>query len=94
MAKRRPNEEDVLLDMVRNARADMGEAFHADVLTERSLRQLLRQAPGRLLIVGRKFADEVGLPLDEVPSLHRNVILVQAPIPVRQNLCQSGDSSF
>ena len=78
LAKRMPeNVEDVLLDMVRDARADMGEGFHADVLTERSLRQLLKQAPGRLLIVGRKFADEVGLPLDEVPGSHRCVILVQ-----------------
>ncbi len=77
LAKRMPNVEDALLDMVRDARADMGEGFHADVLTERSLRQLLNQAPGRLLIVGRKFADEGGLSLDEVPGSHRCVIVVQ-----------------
>jgi hypothetical protein len=77
LAKRIPNVEDALFDMVRNARADMGEGFHADVLTGRSLRQLLKQAPGRLLIVGRKFADEVGLPLDEIPGNHRCVIVVQ-----------------
>jgi hypothetical protein len=77
LEKGMPTVEDALIDMVRDTRTDMGEGFHADVLTERSLRQLLKQAPGRLLIVGRKFADEVGLPLDEVPSSHRNVILVQ-----------------
>jgi hypothetical protein len=77
LAKRMPNVEDVLPDMVRDARADMGEGFHADVLTERSLRQLLQQAPGRLLIVGRKFADKVGLPLDEVPGSHRCILVVQ-----------------
>jgi hypothetical protein len=77
LAKRMPNVEDVLPDMVRDARADMGEGFHADVLTERSLRQLLKQAPGRLLIVGRKFADKVGLPLDEVPGSHRCILVVQ-----------------
>ncbi len=77
LAKRMPNVEDALLDMVRDARADMGEGFHADVLTERSLRQLLKQAPGRLLIVGRKFADKVGLPLDEVPGSHRCILVVQ-----------------
>ena len=77
LAKRMPNVEDALLDMVRDVRANMGEGFHADVLTERSLRQLLKQAPGRLLIVGRKFADEVGLPLDEVPGSQRCVIVVQ-----------------
>lgn len=78
LTKRMPKDaEDVLLDMARDARAEMGEGFHADVLTERSLRQLFKQAPGQLLIVGRKFADEVGLPLDEVPASHRCVILVQ-----------------
>ncbi len=58
-------------------RADMGEGFQADVLTERSLRQLLKQAPERLLIVGRKFANEVELPLDKAPASHRCVIVVQ-----------------
>ncbi|MGA7871496.1 MAG: hypothetical protein WCA22_11405 [Candidatus Binatus sp.] len=76
LAKRMPNVEGVLPDMVRDARAEIGEGLHTDVLTERSLRQLLKQAPGRLLIVGRRFADEVGLLLDEVRS-HRSVILVQ-----------------
>jgi len=77
LTKRMPTVEDTLLDMVRDARADVGEAFHADVLTERSLDQLLKQAPGRLLIVGKTFADEVGLPLDEIPGSQRRVIVVQ-----------------
>jgi hypothetical protein len=77
VAKRMPSEEDVLFDMLRDARADLGDGFHADVLSELSLRQLHKQAPGRLLIVGRKFADEVGLRLDEVPGSHRCVIVVQ-----------------
>jgi hypothetical protein len=77
VGKRMPGAEDALLDILRDARADLGEGFHSDVLTERSLRQLHQQAPGRLLIVGRKFADEVGLRLDEVPGSHRCVIVVQ-----------------
>ena len=77
LAKRMSNVEDILLDMVRDARAGVGERFHADVLTEHGLRQLLKQAPGRLLIVGRKFADKVGLPLDEVPGSHRCILVVQ-----------------
>jgi len=77
LAKRTPNVEDALLNMLRDARTDLGDGFHADVLTERSLRQLHKQAPGRLLIVGRKFSDEVGLRLDEVPDSHRCVIVVQ-----------------
>lgn len=77
VAKRMPSAEDALLDTLQDVRADFGDGFHADVLTERSLRQLHKQAPGRLLIVGRKFADEVGLRLDEVPGSHRCVIVVQ-----------------
>lgn len=68
--------EDDLSDMVKGARLRLGRLFHSDVLSKRSLDQLFRQAPGRLLIVGRKFAEEVGLPLDEVPGGDRCVIVV------------------
>lgn len=68
--------EDDLVDMVQAARASIGRLLHTDVLTERSLHQLFKQTPGRLLIVGRKFAEEVGLPLDAVPSGDRCVIVV------------------
>jgi len=74
MAHTHPEED--LVEMVRDARNGMGSMFHTDVLTERSLHQLLRQTPGRLLIVGRKFAEEVSLPLDEVPGGDRCVIVV------------------
>lgn len=66
-----------LIDMVSSAQASMGRLFHTDVLTERSLHRLLKQTPGRLLVVGRKFASEVGMPLDEVPGGDRCVIVVQ-----------------
>ncbi|HVB82148.1 MAG TPA: hypothetical protein VNE82_19630 [Candidatus Binataceae bacterium] len=66
-----------LVDMIHDARARMGRLFHTDVLTERSRQQLFRQSPGRLLIVGKRFADEIGLPLDEVPDGDRCVIVVQ-----------------
>ncbi len=72
-----PHPEPDLVEMAREAYAEMGALFHSDVLTEHSLHQLLRQSPGRLLIVGKKFADEVGLPLDEVPGGDRCVIVVQ-----------------
>ena len=71
-----PREDDVVA-MVRGARATMGGKLHTDVLTKRSLDQLLRQTPGRLLIVGRSLADELGLQLDEVPDGDRCVIVVQ-----------------
>ena len=66
-----------LVDMTRDARARLGRLFHTDVLTQRSRQQLFRQSPGRLLIVGKRFADEIGLPLDEVPDGDRCVIVVQ-----------------
>jgi hypothetical protein len=66
-----------LVDMIRDARARLGRLFHTDVLTQRSRQQLFRQSPGRLLIVGKRFADEIGLPLDEVPDGDRCVIVVQ-----------------
>jgi hypothetical protein len=66
-----------LVDMIHDARVRMGPLFHSDVLTRRSRQQLFRQSPGRLLIVGKRFADEIGLPLDEVPDGDRCVIVVQ-----------------
>jgi hypothetical protein len=73
-----PHPDPELVNMARDARTEMGSSlFHSDVLTEHSLHQLFRQSPGRLLIVGKKFADEVGLPLDEVPGGDRCVIVVQ-----------------
>jgi hypothetical protein len=69
--------EDEMVDMLREARKSLGHRFHSDVLSERSLEQLLHQSPGRLLIVGKKLADEIRLPLDEVPEGDRCVIVVQ-----------------
>ena len=72
-----PHPESELIDMAREARTEMGPLFHSDVLTEHSLHQLFRQAPGQILIVGKRFAEQVGLPLDEAPSGDRCVIVVQ-----------------
>lgn len=66
-----------LVEMIRDARSRMGRLFQTDVLTQRSRQQLFRQSPGRLLIVGKRFADEIGLPLDETPDGDRCVIVVQ-----------------
>jgi hypothetical protein len=70
-----------LVDMIHDARIRVKRLFHTDVLTQRSRQQLFRQSPGRLLIVGKKFADEIGLPLDEVPEGDRCLIVVQGPHP-------------
>jgi len=85
--------DDDLLEMVREAREKTGRRFHSDVLTQRSLNQLFRQTPGRLLIVGKKFADEVGMPLDDVPGGGRCVIVVQGAEPGSSSTIQpSGES--
>jgi hypothetical protein len=75
-----PDEPDDMTDLLRNARRGLGRRFHSDVLSERTLEQLLHQSPGRLLIVGKKLADEIRLPLDEVPEGDRCVIVVQGGI--------------
>jgi len=72
-----PDEQDDMADLLRDARRSLGRRFHSDVLSERSLDQLLHQSPGRLLIVGKGLADEIRLPLDEVPEGDRCVIVVQ-----------------
>jgi hypothetical protein len=72
-----PDEQDDMADLLRDARRSLGRRFHSDVLSERSLDALLHQSPGRLLIVGKKLADEIRLPLDEVPEGDRCVIVVQ-----------------
>lgn len=72
-----PEEQDEMVDILREARKKLGRRFHSDVLSERSLEQLLQQSPGRLLIVGKNLADEIRLPLDEVPEGDRCVIVVQ-----------------
>lgn len=73
--------EDDMVDILRDARKSLGRRFHSDVLSERSLEQLLHQSPGRLLIVGKKLADEIRLPLDEAPEGDRCVIVVQGAAP-------------
>ena len=70
----------VLVELIRDARARLGRLFNTDVLTQRSRQQLFRQSPGRLLIVGKRFADEIGLPLDEVPDGDRCLIVVQGAV--------------
>lgn len=70
-------QEDEFVDLIRDARAKVGRLLHTDVLSQRTLKQLFRQTPGRLLIVGRKVAEDVGMPLDEVPGGDRCVIVVQ-----------------
>ena len=76
-----PDEQDEMVDLLRNARRSLGRRFHSDVLSERSIDGLLHQTPGRLLIVGKKLADEIRLPLGEAPGGDRCVIVVQGGVP-------------
>jgi hypothetical protein len=69
--------DSAMIDIIHEARARLGHHFHSDVLTHRSRQQLFRQSPGRLVIIGKRFADEIGLPLDETPEGDRCLIVVQ-----------------
>lgn len=73
--------DSALVEIVHEARAQLGRLFHSDVLTHRSRQQLFRQSPGRLVIIGKRFADEIELPLDETPEGERCVIVVQGAEP-------------
>lgn len=75
-----PAEQDEVADLLRDARRSLGRRFHSDVLSERSIEGLLHQTPGRLLIVGKKLADEIRLPLGEAPGADRCMIVVQGGI--------------
>jgi len=76
-----PDEQDEMVDLLRAARRSLGRRFHSDVLSERSIDGLLNQTPGRLLIVGKKLADEIRLPLGEAPGGDRCMIVVQGGVP-------------
>jgi len=73
--------DSALVDIIHEARARLGRLFHSDVLTHRSRQQLFRQSPGRLVIIGKRFADKIELPLDETPESNRCVIVVQGAAP-------------
>ncbi len=87
--------EPELQAMLKDAARTAGKWMHTDVLVERNPAQLAYKTQGQLVIIGAGLADEMGLPLDEVPGGLRCVVIVQggvereavaAPPPVEQHV--------
>lgn len=77
-----------LEELLREAGKIAGKWLHSDVLTQRNPAALAYQTHGDLVVIGMALADELGLPLDDVPGAERCVVLVRgsrraaAPIAV------------
>jgi Kef-type K+ transport system membrane component KefB len=68
-----PALEELLREMSRTT----GRWLHTDVLTQRNPAALAYQTHGDLVVIGMTLADELGLPLDDVPGAERCVLLVR-----------------
>src|SRR5262249_2466423 len=65
-----------LEELLREAGKTAGKWLHSDVLTQRTPAALAYQTHGDLVVIGMSLADELGLPLDDVPGAERCVVLV------------------
>jgi Kef-type K+ transport system membrane component KefB len=72
--------EEGLKDIVKEASKVCGRWLYTDVLRDRNPRQLMDQTPGQLVIIGRRIADEMELPINVVPDHDRCVVVVQGGI--------------
>jgi Kef-type K+ transport system membrane component KefB len=67
----------VLEELLREAAKTAGKWLHSDVLTQRNPAALAYQTHGDVVVIGMALADELGLPLDDVPGAERCVVLVR-----------------
>ena len=72
-----PDPPPVLEELLREAGKIAGKWLHSDVLTQRNPAALAYQTHGDLVVIGMALADELGLPLDDVPGAERCVVLVR-----------------
>jgi hypothetical protein len=66
-----------LEEVIREASKTAGRWLHTDVLTQRNPAALAYQTHGDMVVIGMMLADELGLPLDDVPGAERCVVLVR-----------------
>src|SRR5262249_29988996 len=68
-----------LKELLRDASRSSGKWLYTDVLQERSLRKLIEQTPGQIVIVGKRIVDELALPINVKRELNgdRCMIVVQ-----------------
>jgi len=69
--------EQALKDIVRDASKVCGRWLYTDVLRDRNPRQVMDQTPGQLVIIGRRIADELELPINVIPGDERCIVVVQ-----------------
>ncbi len=69
--------EPELIELLKDAGRAAGRWLHTDVLAQRNPAQLAYKTPGQLVVIGTDLADELGLPLDDVPGGERCVVVVQ-----------------
>jgi hypothetical protein len=73
----RSQPEPALEELIRETSKTAGRWLHTDVLTQRNPAALAYQTHGDLVVIGMTLADELGLPLDDVPGAERCVLLVR-----------------
>jgi Kef-type K+ transport system membrane component KefB len=69
--------EQALKDIVKEASKVCGRWLYTDVLRDRNPRQVMDQTPGQLVIIGRRIADELELPINVIPDDERCIVVVQ-----------------
>jgi len=69
--------EQALKDIVKDASKVCGRWLYTDVLRDRNPRQVMDQTPGQLVIIGRRIADELELPINVIPDDERCIVVVQ-----------------
>ena len=62
---------------LKEAAKDGGRWLHTDVLVQRNPAELAHKTQGDLVLIGMSLANELGLPLDDVPGAERCVVLVR-----------------
>ena len=71
--------EPELKNLLRDATRTGGKWLYTDLLHERSPRKVIEQTPGKLIIVGKRIAEELLLPINMIRELdgERCMIVVQ-----------------
>jgi hypothetical protein len=62
---------------LKDAAKDGGRWLHTDVLVQRNPAELANKTHGDLVLIGMTLANELGLPLDDIPGAERCVVLVR-----------------
>jgi Kef-type K+ transport system membrane component KefB len=69
--------EPALQDMLRRAGRDSGRWLHTDVLGRDHKSHLTQKTSADLVLIGSSLADELGLPLEDIPHPERCVVVVR-----------------